>query len=43
MPAPDPDRHRRTFRSADAWVRLLSGLLGVLFMAWMIYLTFFRK
>ena len=35
-------RQRRTFAAADAWVRLLSGLLGIGFIVYVIYLTFFR-
>jgi len=37
------DKKRNLFDLADAIVKILSGLLGIVFLAYMIYWTFFRK
>jgi hypothetical protein len=40
----DPkDPVRRKFQTADKVVKVLSGLLGIVFLGWIIYLTFFQK
>jgi hypothetical protein len=37
-----PLRPQDPFKHADAVVRILSGLLGIVFVAYIIYLWFFR-